>query len=293
MLLKTLVIVADSGSFAAASEQMGISPAAVGQQMKRLEAELATALFDRRSGAAQLNPRAIAMLPRVRELTAAYDGLLDDLPGDDSWQGEFVIGAVPSTIRGLVPLSAKQLMSEVPGLRIRVVPGLTQDLLEQVERGAVDAAVLSDPGRVVSALDWVPLFEEPLVLLANPDIEDDDVRNLLQTQPFIRHTRRAAVGHLADEWLSSNGVSVNTAMEMESLESVASMVAHGLGVSIAPDLCVPDPIFSSLRKLPLEPSARPRSLGIVSRRDSAAVRLVSRLAGVVGRVIAGRNRDSQ
>jgi len=249
VLLKTLVVVADSGSFAAASEVMGISPAAVGQQMKRLEVEMGSALFSRRAGSVQLNARAMAMLPRVRKLILAYDGLLDDLPGDDNWEGEFVLGAVPSTIRGLVPLSAKQLMSDVPGLRIRVVPGLTQDLLEQVERGAVDAEVLSDPGRVARSLDWVACVEEPLVLLANAEVEDDDVRHLLRTYPYIRHTRRAAVGHLADEWLSANDVTVNTAMEMESLESVASMVAHGLGVSIAPNLCVPDSIFSSLRKL--------------------------------------------
>lgn len=288
VLLKTLVVVADSGSFAAASEVMGISPAAVGQQMKRLEVEMGSALFSRRAGSVQLNARAMAMLPRVRKLILAYDGLLDDLPGDDNWEGEFVLGAVPSTIRGLVPLSAKQLMSDVPGLRIRVVPGLTQDLLEQVERGAVDAEVLSDPGRVARSLDWVACVEEPLVLLANAEVEDDDVRHLLRTYPYIRHTRRAAVGHLADEWLSANDVTVNTAMEMESLESVASMVAHGLGVSIAPNLCVPDSIFSSLRKLPLEPPARPRTLGIVSRRDSAAARLVARLAKVVHGLIADR-----
>ena len=39
-------------------------------------------------------------------------------------------------------------------------------------------------------------------------------------------------------------------MEMESLESVSSMVAYNLGVSIVPDMCVPDRIFAKLKKIP-------------------------------------------
>lgn len=292
LLLNTLVVVADSGSFTAAAQALSVSPAAIGQQMKRLETDLGTVLFDRSATSVQLNARALAVLPRARELVRSYHGLLDDLPGDAHWQGEFVLGAVPSTIRGLVPVSVKALMAEMPGLRIRVVPGLTQDLLEQVERGAIDAAVLSDPGRVAATLDWVPCVDEPLVLLANADVVDDDVNALLSSQPYIRHTRRAAVGELADEWLAANDVSVNTAMEMESLESVASMVAHGLGVSIAPDLCVPDPIFASLNKLPLYPAARARSLGLVSRKDSAVRRLVMRLETVVQTVVEAAGQKS-
>lgn len=287
-LLKTFLLVAERGSFAAAADLLGVSQAAVGQQMKRLETDFDTALFDRSGTPVRLNPRAVALVPRARELVAAYDSMLDDLPGDDSWQGEFVLGAVPSTIRGLVPLSVKSLMNSLPGLRIRVVPGLTQDLVEQVERGALDAAVLSEPGRVARTLDWVPCVEEPLVLLTCADVELSDVRELLGVHPYIRHTRRAAVGELADEWLSENDIAVNTAMEMESLESVASMVSHGLGISIAPNLCVPDPIFAALRKLPLEPPARARRLGLISRRDSPARQLVGRLADVVQTTVACR-----
>lgn len=284
-LLKTFIAVSDHGSFVAAAQALGVTQAAIGQQMKRLETELGASLFDRTGTPARLNAHGMSLLPRVRELLDAYDSLSRQWPDDGNLQGEIALGAVPSTIRGLVPLAAKVLMADRPQLRIRVVPGLTQDLVEQVERGALDAAVLSEPGRVARTLHWVPCVEERLVLLTEADELDSDVRQLLQARPYIRHTRRAAVGELADAWLSSNDIVVNTAMEMESLESVASMVFHGLGVSIAPDLSVPDPVFSALRKLPLDPPAAPRVLGLISRHDSPAARLVATLSDVLQSVI--------
>lgn len=285
-LLKTLIAISEQGSFSAAANFVGVSQAAVGQQMKRLEESLQVSLFDRHSTPPKLNQLGHAVVPKARDIVQAYDSLLDDLPGTENWSGELTLGAVPSTIRGLVPLSVKALMKSAPGLTIRVVPGLSYDLTEQVERDALDAAILTEPFRIPRSLSWQPFVEEPLVLLTGADVKESNPNEVLQSLPFIRHTRRATVGELADEWLVANKITVNTSMEMESLESVASMVSYGLGVSIVPDICVPDPIFNGLKKIPLEPPARPRVLGIVTRHDCAKARLVERLLSEVKAVIA-------
>ena len=138
---------------------------------------------------------------------------------------------------------------------------------EQVERGGVDGAILSEPTHVGPNLHWQAFVTEPLVLLTAADVTSIDPLELLQHMPYIRHTRRADVGLMADQWLSDHGVTVQAAMEMESLESVASMVSHNLGVSIVPDICVPDVIFDSLRRLPLPSPRKDRTLGLLSRID--------------------------
>lgn len=65
--------------------------------------------------------------------------------------------------------------------------------------------------------------------------------------------------------------------QMGSLENLISMVAHNLGVSIVPDLCVPDPIFERLRRIPLGGERAVRHLGLVMRADCSKVRLVEEL----------------
>ncbi len=282
-LLRTLIAVSDTGSFAAASARVNVSQAAVGQQMKRLEENLGVALFDRDRKVPRLNPLGQGLVPKARDVVLAYDGMLTDLTGDAQLVGEMTLGAVPSTLRVLVPRAVKQLIAAYPDLRIRVVPGLSDDLSEQVERGALDAALLG-PFAPQTNMLWQPVAREPFVLIAGPDIEGDDPRALLAGHPFIRHTRRAAAGRLADDWLAAQKIAVSAAMEMETLEAVAAMVSHGLGLSVVPDICVPDATFADLRKLSLK-GAPARELGILSRADSRKRRLTERLLEEVEAII--------
>ena len=276
-LFKTLIAIAEKGSFSAAADYICISHAAVGQQMKRLEETLKVTLFDRSQRTPRLNQLGKALVPKAQLVVQSYETILDDLTGDAQFIGELTLGAVPSTLRELIPKSIKRLMSNYPDLLIRVVPGLSNDLYDQVMRGALDAAVISQPSIMAKNLNWSPFVEEELVLLTAPEVEGDDPMQLLRDLPYIRHTKRATMGMLVEQWLSENGVHVREVMVMDSTETLSSMVTHNLGVSIVPNLCMPDPMFAKLRKLPLGPTTIPRVLGMLTRSDCSKAHLVNRL----------------
>lgn len=276
-LLKTLIAIAEEGSFSAAADRICVSQAAIGQQTKRLEETFEVALFDRSQRIPQLNTLGKALVPKAQLVVQSYETILDDLTGDAQFSGELSLGAVPSTVRELIPRSIKRLMSNYPDLRIRVVPGLSGELYDQVMRGALDAAVVSKPSSMDRNLSWFPFAEEELVLLTSPDVKGNDPMQLLREMPYIRHTKRAAMGMVVEQWLLQNNVSVREVMVMESTETLSSMVAHDLGVSIVPNLCMPDPTFASLRKLSLGPTTIPRILGILTRSDCSKIHVVDRL----------------
>ena len=118
-----------------------------------------------------------------------------------------------------------------------------------IESGALDAAIVSEPTRVESNVNWQPFVKEELILLTSKEVVDDDPIRLMNQMPYIHHTRRGAVGKLVEDYLKRNKITVHYSMEMESLESLTSMVSHNLGISIVPNACVPDPIFSELKKI--------------------------------------------
>ena len=276
-LLKTLIAISEKGSFGAAADVVCVSHAAVSQQMKRLEDEFEVSLFDRSKRSPELNQLGQAMVRKAHEVVSAYEMMIVSLLGEDGLMGELTIGAVPTTLNGLVPYSINALRKGFPKLRIRVVPGLSADLLPQVERGALDAAIISGPEQTLNHVKWQPFAAEPLVVLAALDAPSDDPIYLLENYPYIRFTRRAWVGLMIDRWLKEMNVKVQDCMELETLESISSMVMYNQGISIVPQSCLPPTEPLPLKMIPLGPTMNPRILGVISRTDSVKFRLVDAL----------------
>jgi len=272
--LRTLLAVADQGTFAAAARAVFVSQAAVSMQMKSLEQELGVPLFDRKKRPPMLNTPGLALIPRAREIVRAYDEMLRGASDTRGLAGELTIGAVPTTMTGLVPKAISGLRAAYPMLHIKVVPELSAGLLPQVERGHLDAAIVSEPQYPISQLEWTPFAAEALILLTAMDTPEQDPETLLRELPFIRFNRQAWVGRLIHDWLRSKRIHVHEVMELDTLEAISTMVFHGLGVSIVPRRCVPSPSPLALRRIPLEAPDHARILGVIMRPDCPNHRLV-------------------
>ena len=272
--LKTLIAVAEKGTFAAAATATFVSHAAVSQQMKTLEDELGVAIFDRSRRSPVLNQHGRNLVAKARDVVHGYNNMVSSVHDDDGVVGELMFGAVSTCMTSLVPRVVGMLKQRYPRLHVRVVPGLSAELQIQVERGYLDAAVLSEPPFLPGGLSWRAFAEEPLILLASLEEESDDPEWLLESRPFIRFNRRAWLGRQIDEWLQANKLNVREGMELDTLESISSMVFYQLGVSIVPRRCVPSARPLPLKRIPLGASARPRILGVMSRKDGSKSQLL-------------------
>ncbi len=285
--LQTLVAFADTGSFAGAAERVHLTAAAVGQQMKALEEEIGQPLFDRDSRAPTLNARGQAMVPRARKLLRDYQALIAGLEVEEV--PELTIGAVSTAMTGLIPETLLALRQSEPRLHLRIVPGLSADLLGQVDRGSLDAAVISQPRREAPHLAWQTVAVEPLVLVTPAGLEDSDPVRILKEFPFIRFSRNAWVGEQIDNWLLGQGITVRESMELASLEAIHTMVSADLGVSIVPEHCIPPRRPMPVRRIPLDDELV-RVLGLVWRRDSMAYGAIALLAELFTSLASTENK---
>jgi len=272
--LRTLIAVAEAGTFAGAAQSVFVSQAAVSMQIKSLEQEVGVSLFDRKKRPPVLNHLGLALVPRAREILHAYDEMLHSVSDTRGLAGELTIGAVPTTMTGLVPKAISGLRGNYPMLHIKVVPNLSAGLLPQVDRGHLDAAIVSEPHYPIAQLQWTPFAAEPLIVLAAMDTLEEDPEALLRKSPFIRFNRQAWVGELIDDWLQKKRIHVREVMELDTLEAISTMVYHGLGVSIVPRRCVPSPSPLALKRISLEAPDHARILGIITRPDCPNRRLV-------------------
>jgi DNA-binding transcriptional LysR family regulator len=226
----------------------------------------------------ELTPLGRAITAKAREVVRAYDAILPSVLGDETLEGEISLGAVATTLTGLAPLAISLLRRRYERLRVLVRPGLTLSLLPQIERGTIDAAIVTRPDMLPGNVAWAHIADEPLRLLAAPQTGSDDPFALLASEPFIRFNRGAVVGRMIEGWLQKKGVRVAETMELDGLDAIASMVLAELGVSIAPERCVRDAAEARLRRLPLGPDAPVRQLGLVWREDNPRQRVIGEIA---------------
>jgi DNA-binding transcriptional LysR family regulator len=260
--LKTLVAVARHGTFAAAGERIGLTQAAVSGQMKRLEEKLGQRLFDRTGRSATLNETGRRVLARAGELLALADSLAE--PMDLSRQhGCLRIGAIVSTQPTLVRRALTGFHRACPGYRVQVIPGLSLDLLDRLDAGELDLAVIIRPGfGLPQDVGWEPLVREPFVLAVPRDWPDTDWRTSAATRPFLRYSRHSFGGRQVERFLDQQGVSVSDWAELDDIPALLTMVANGLGVAIVPQSEAYMGYFGKVRTVSLDAPDFAREIGV-------------------------------
>lgn len=285
-MLRTLIAIADHGTFSAAADAVFVTHAAVSQQMRALEDEWRVSIFDRTRRTPEFTPVGRAILAKAREVVQAYDNIIPSVLGDDGLKGQVDLGAVPTTLTGLVPTAVAMLKDQYADLHIALVPGLSLELLHQVERNKLDAALISMPNIAAPDLVLTKIADEELVLIASENTECEDPIELLTTQPFIRFSRDAIVGDIVDKWLRANDIAVRDSMELVGLEAISSMVYANLGVSIIPNTCVSAFNMIPVKRIRLPETPPFRRLGLVHRKGNGKIRVIDEIIAALTATVA-------
>ncbi len=293
--LKTFLSVVRHGTFARAGSQVGLTQSAVSAQIQRLEEDLGFALFDRTGRSATLNAAGRRTVERAEELLAAYARLADE-GGAGQDTGMLRIGAIASAQTALLARAIAQFRERAPGWRIRMIPGVSLNLMAQVDSGEVDGAVLIRPPFALPAeLRWRALVQEPFALLAPRALRGEDWRVLLKREPFIRYDRNSFGGRIVERWLRKLRVNVHDVVELDELQAIVELVACGVGVALVP-LAAALRIPKTVVALPLDGDAPLREVGYVERavgeRPGAATVFAECLAEAAGGEDRGGAHDA-
>ncbi|WP_256977824.1 LysR family transcriptional regulator [Bordetella genomosp. 10] len=146
--LEYFLSVAEHGSFSRAASVIGVAQPALGRQVQRLEEACGTKLFYRHGRGVALTPEGeafrIRVLPLIRELASAMDGLADP---QRAVTGLVRVGMTP-TILSLMGLPLIQRMrARSPGIRLNFLSGYSGYVHEWLVDGRLDVAILHDARR--------------------------------------------------------------------------------------------------------------------------------------------------
>lgn len=285
--LYTLIAIADRGSFAAASEVIGVSLSAVSVQMRSLEDELGITIFDRGRRPPVLTEKGLTLTHRARELIAHWESMSAALERE-AGGGLLKLGSVHTCVSGILPLALHRMRERGHGIDIHLTTGLTHELERAVHHRQLDAALVTQPEHAREDLQFLPVAEEPFVVIAHRATSGASDKKVLESTPYVRFNRAARVGALIQREIERRRIRVKSTMEIDNLEGVIAMVANGLGASVVPERHVENEFPSSIRTLPFGSPPLTRRLGLLAPRDSPRAHLSQVLHEALREVSQGR-----
>ena len=275
--LRTFIAVVRHGTFAAAGERIGLTQSAVSSQIKRLEDSLGFELFDRTRRAATLNAAGGTTLARAEEIVALFSKL-GELPADEGVDGLLRIGAIASVQSLLLPRALGPLRHKYPKLRLNLVPGVSMHLMDQLDAGEIDVAIMiRPPFGMLPELTWQTLVREPFMLVVPGDLRGNDWRKLIQAQPFLRYERKSFGGRMVERFLRDQHLTVQESIELDEIQGLVQLISNGLGLALVPMVEAHLPLPRNVRAISLGEHTFYREVGILQRTTKAAQPMVSQL----------------
>lgn len=285
--LRSFIAIARYGSFAAASQKLGLTQAAVSLQVKKLEDELDTPLFDRSGHKPLLNFEGQRLLDEAITLVDHYDSLRGILHNQSVYSGQVVIGSINTVQVSPLPLVLQKFRNDHPYLQVSIKSGLSAELTTAVDLGQLDFAITTEPvGILPPQLCWEAFSSETFYVVAPKEFVENNARDLLQNHPYVCFDRLAWAGRLVEKKLNEAGIVVHQSMELDSLDATLQMARASLGVAIV-SLSEKrrQELLATMKVIPFEGEPFYRRIGVVyksaSRWAPVAMDFRTRLADAI------------
>lgn len=228
---KLFIDAVELGSLSKVATAYGTSQPHVSRQITELEEECGGRLFQRTGRGVVLTELGQRVVPKVRAWLTSTEQLVNDIRTSAGTPiGTVRIGSLPSAAHPLVTLLYYQVRDRYPLIRLIVREGQGAQLETWLDDGSVDLAILyrtsptpknGDTYLVETATYLVSAAGDPLT--AQPTVPFSALHNL----PLVTFCRPSSWRNLLDQLSIERGISLNIALEADSLSLQTHIVADG------------------------------------------------------------------
>lgn len=240
--LRSFVTVASAGSISAAAEILHIAQPALSVQIKQLEEQLGTPLFERHPRGVTLTSAGDRLLVHVIEILKRIDVAYEDVRNAiDEPSGRVAI-ALPQSVAKFVAVPlVQQTLEKWPKIHLQLVEMSTGYIPDQLLRGHIDIGITfgaEDDARI----RFTHLLDEELVLvtserqasiLGNVYTEGASVAlHTIASLPMVLPTTAHSLRRRIDGYLDKAQASLNVVAEVNAIPELIALATAGVGSTI-------------------------------------------------------------
>ncbi len=268
--LEAFVAIAERGSFLRAAAHLNLSQTALSHRMRKLEEDLGVQLFARTTRQITLTAQGQELLPKARRLLGELEAEVDALRGlAQARQERLAFGCLPTIAAYHLPRALSAFRERHPDMAVKIYDNSATEIAQLVQTGAAEFGI-----GIVSVHTWdldiAPLLKEPFVLLCRDSHPFAGLGSVNWSQlegiPLIRISPQAGNRALIDDALGSRRETLNWRYEVQHVQTAASMVAEGIGLTVVPKLAMGIDGSPGLVALQLKNPSVTRTLGVITRR---------------------------
>lgn len=271
-------------SFTKAAEVLHMTQPAVTFQIRQLEEQFDTRLFDRAHNRVSLTEAghvAFEFAENIFEKYSEMDNAIREITGNIS--GSLTLGASTTISEYMLPALLGDFNSKNPEVLLRLRVSNTEGIVSMVENNVIDLGVVEGPVTNKNLLVEV-CRRDHLVVVVPPDhslakFDSVSVEEMLK-YPFICREEGSGTKEVIAEHLRSQGVSkhaLKACLELGSPEAVKGAVEAGMGISVLSSVSISKELkLNTLKAIPLDPPLS-REFSFVRQRQKFRVRTMEEL----------------
>ena len=155
--LKYCIAVAEFRNFTSAAKHVYVTQPTLSMQIQKLEQELDLKIFDRTQKPIALTAVGEKIIQQAHLIVAESERIQDVIQQEKGViGGSFKLGIIPTVMSTLLPLFLQTILKAYPKLILEIEEMATQQIIENLEKGSLDAGIAATP------LDYDHIMEKPL-----------------------------------------------------------------------------------------------------------------------------------
>ena len=287
--LKIFYTAAQLKSFTKAAQVLNLTQPAVTFQIKNLEDELKTRLFDRDANKITLTHTGKILLNHAEKILLEYEKAKEEISKiSGKLCGDIRIGIASVLGKYFLPKLIGYFKQEYRDIEIIMLVGNSGKLIQDLRQHTVDLIIVSEP---VSVQHFVvrPFVEDELVVIVNPQHKGAkrgaiELKELLKENIIIREDG-SGTREVLKNFLSSKNISfksLKAIMTMGGSEALKSAVESGIGYGIVSNMAIRSEIkLGLLKQIKIRGEILKRSFLVVYSKKQYNKHLISSFLDVI------------
>ncbi len=242
-LYKVFYVTAKCGNITVAAEKLYLTQPSVTKYIKKLESHLGCSLFLRSKRGVSLTAEGRLLLSYIEpawQLIASAEREISSIQSLES--GSVSIASTEMSFKSYVLPAMKDFMKKHPGVTVKFSNALNETMIDMLDNGSIDIAILHDPFKTPDYMDIKVIDEMNEYAVCGLQYKDFATKKRspreLAEQTFISMPEGSSTMEYLSRYFSAYGIDFKPDIELTTVELTVQAVESGLGIGILPERIV-------------------------------------------------------